>query len=141
MDAAMPFASAAEGLSRPAMWLTRTADLMRLERVKTGGWSEEEIAAHVDTMRSAFTRMRTPARFIELPGLFHIGFTDIAAYSPLPWRPGLLGETEPRAAHRMIADFTRAFFDRMLRGLLSTEIDAVAARYPGVRLDYRDPER
>src|SRR5829696_592349 len=47
LDAPMPTDVVEEGLQQPAMWITRDADAMRLERRKAGGWPEAEIHAEL----------------------------------------------------------------------------------------------
>ena len=46
MDAPMPVEVVKSGLRQPALWITRDAETMRLERRRSGGWSEAEISAH-----------------------------------------------------------------------------------------------
>ncbi|MBC7764459.1 hypothetical protein H7Y29_01965 [Microbacteriaceae bacterium] len=50
MDVAMTKDTLEKGLKQPTMWLTRTADMMRNERSKFGGWSEADIKSTQDTM-------------------------------------------------------------------------------------------
>jgi pimeloyl-ACP methyl ester carboxylesterase len=128
LDAPMPVAVADRGLRQPAMWLTRDAASMRAERELTGGWPEDEIAAHVGSMQAAFMQSDR-AWFVELPDVVHLSFTDVAAFSPLPYWLGLLGGTAPRSAHRMINAFTLGFFDAALRARSET-LDAALLAHP-----------
>jgi predicted dienelactone hydrolase len=50
MDAPMPLTVVKSGLRQPSMWITRDVASMQLERQRTGGWPESEIAAHQSTM-------------------------------------------------------------------------------------------
>lgn len=65
MDAAMPVAVAESGLRQAVMWLTREADLMRLEREKSGGWNEDEIRVTQETMRATFEKSGTSRSWEE----------------------------------------------------------------------------
>jgi len=43
MDAPMPVDVVKSGLAQPALWITRDAETMRLERRRSGGWTEADI--------------------------------------------------------------------------------------------------
>lgn len=114
MDAAMPSDVAQGGLRQPATWLTRNADAMRHERRSAGGWPEDEIAITQESMRAA-ARHSVDGVVIELPGAFHVSFTDIAALTPLLSWLGVAPDIDARVMHRKIAVLTRAFFDQKLK--------------------------
>ena len=114
MDAAMPIDVADGGLSQPALWLTRNAEMMRRERRSAGGWPEEEIAITQRSMRDAARHSRDGV-IVELPGAFHISFTDFAALTPVLRLLGTAPDIDARAMHRNIAMLTRRFFDRKLK--------------------------
>jgi hypothetical protein len=44
------------GLRQPVLFLTRGADTMRLERERSGGWSERDIDRTLRTMRATYER-------------------------------------------------------------------------------------
>ena len=53
MDAPMPVDVVTFGLRQPALWITRDAETMRLERRRSGGWTEADISEHQTSMRTA----------------------------------------------------------------------------------------
>ena len=113
IDAPTPIDVALNGLPQPALWLTRTADMMRQERRSTGGWPDDEIAITQSSMRDAARHSRDGV-VIDLPGAFHISFTDFAALTPVLRWLGIAPDIDARAMHRKIAMLTRGFFDRKL---------------------------
>ena len=77
MDAAMPVDVVRSGLKQPAMWLTRRATDMRLERKRSAGWTEKDIRQTLSTMEDAFAKSRAEGSYdVVIPGMFHINFTD-----------------------------------------------------------------
>lgn len=114
MDAATPIDVSERGLRQPALWLTRTADTMRQERRSAGGWPEGEIAITQSSMRDA-ARHSIDGEVIELPGAFHISFTDLAEFTPVLRWLGIAPGIDARATHRKIAMLTRRFFDQKLK--------------------------
>ena len=114
LDARMTVRVARDGLRQPAMWITRPADVMRAERRKTGGWSEEDIAGHHQTMASAYQASRQ-AWLINIEGIFHVQFTDVPFGSPLLDRL-LSGPLDDSRAHQVVNACTVEFFDQTLRG-------------------------
>ena len=86
MDAPMSTQVVRRGLDRPSMWLTRPAEDMRLEREQAGGWPEEEIEAHQDTVRAVFEKLPGQGYFVNVHGMFHLNPTDLPLWSPaLSW--------------------------------------------------------
>ena len=65
------------GLQQPASWITRDADTMRLERRRSGGWSESDISEHENSMPAVFASSRGASYFVQLLGMFHVNLTDI----------------------------------------------------------------
>ena len=114
MDAATPIDVSERGLRQPALWLTRNADTMRQERRSAGGWPEGEIAITQSSMRDA-ARHSIDGEVIELPGAFHISFTDLAEFTPVLRWLGIAPGIDARATHRKIAMLTRRFFDQKLK--------------------------
>ena len=114
MDAPTPIDVARDGLPQPALWLTRTADLMREERHSTGGWPDDEIAITQRSIHDAARHSRDGV-VIDMPGTFHISFTDLAALTPILRWLGIAPGVNARATHRNIATLTRLFFDQKLK--------------------------
>jgi predicted dienelactone hydrolase len=134
MDAPMPNSVVRAGLKQPSMWITRDADIMRLERERAGGWPEVEIAAHLTSMRAVFDSLEGDGYFVQVPGIFHSNFTDIPAWSPLVRWLGAAGPMDVRRAHDIINAYSVAFFDRELKGQEAELLDGKAEEYPEVML-------
>ena len=139
MDAPMPTDVVQAGLSQPSMWITRDAETMRLERQRAGGWPEEEIAAHLMTMRAVYQRLRGAGYFVQVAGMFHSNLMDVPNWSPLTSPLGLTGPIDGQRAHTIINAYTVAFFDRHLKGQSAALLDGPAESYPDVRFEARRP--
>lgn len=137
MDAPMPSDVVTYGLDQPAMWITRDAETMRLERRWAGGWSETDIAEHQTTMRAAFENVRGDGYFVQVPGMFHINLTDMPYWSPLLSRLGAIGPINAQRAHDIINAYSLAFFDRHLKGSPETLLDVPTKQYTEVVFESR----
>ncbi|MEI7770002.1 MAG: hypothetical protein WCI67_08445 [Chloroflexales bacterium] len=126
-------------MSQPSMWITRDAETMRLERQRAGGWPEEEIAAHLMTMRAVYQHLRSAGYFVQVAGMFHSNLMDIPNWSPLTAPLGLTGPINAQRAHMIINAYTVAFFDRHLKGQPAALLDGPAESYPDVRFEARRP--
>ncbi len=145
MDAPMPVDVVQSGLQQPTLWLTRDAETMRLERRRSGGWSEADISEHQTTMRRAFENQRgqqdqqSQGYFVQIPGMFHVNLTDIPYWSPLlPWL-GVTGPIDGQRAHSIINAYSLAFFDKHLLGRPQVLLDGPARQYPEVFFEKRQP--
>lgn len=131
-DAPMPVNVMKFGLQQPALWITRDAETMRLERRRSGGWSEADISEHQTSMRAAFKNSRGAGYFVQVPGMFHVNLTDVPLWSPLlPWL-GITGPIDAKRAHNIINAYTLAFFNRHLLGRTEKLLHGAASRYPEV---------
>lgn len=138
MDAAMPADVVQTGLSQPSMWITRDAGTMRLERQRVGGWSEADIAQTLSTMRAVFDEGRPGNGFyVQVPGMFHINFTDAPYWSPLLPLLGLDGPVDAQRGFAIVNAYSLAFFDRTLEGRPASLLDGRANQYPEVILETR----
>ncbi|WP_409344673.1 alpha/beta hydrolase family protein [Paenibacillus sp. MBLB4367] len=63
-----------------------------------------------------------------IPGSKHASYSDLALFSPLL---GLSG-ADPRREHRIVNEFSVAFFDRYLKGKDDSALQGLAAKYPEV---------
>ena len=61
MDVYIPADVVKAGLQQPTMFITRDADTMRLERQRSGGWTEKDIALTLGTMRAVYEGCRATA--------------------------------------------------------------------------------
>jgi len=139
LDAPMPTDVVEEGLQQPAMWITRDADAMRLERRKAGGWPEAEIHAELSSNRAVFESLPGDGYFVEVPGMFHINYTDIPSWSPLWPLLGFAGPIGAQRAHSIINAYSLAFFDRHLKSQPATRFDGPTKQYPEVSFETRRP--
>src|SRR6266498_2671692 len=141
MDAFMPADVVRAGLRQPAMWITRDADTMRLERQRSGVWPEAAIHEHLTTMRAVYQSLPGDGYYVQVPGTFHVDMTDAPLLSPLATRLGLSGPIGGQRAHRIINAYSLAFFDRHLKGQPAALLDGPARQYPEVLLETRRPSR
>lgn len=139
MDAPMTTVTVKDGLKKPVMWITRDAESMRLEREKSGGWSEEEIYAHQDSMHAVYNSLPADGYFVQIPGTFHSNFCDIPSWSPLYRVLGLSGPFDVQRAHDIINDYSVAFFDRYLKGGASPLLNGPSGDFPEVIFESRHP--
>lgn len=125
------------GLAQPTMWITRDADTMRLERQRSGGWSEAAIREHLTTMRAVFDGLPGDGYYVQVPGMFHVDMNDVPMVSPLAQRFGLSGPAGVDRAHSIINAYAVAFFNRHLKGRPASLLDGPATQYPEVRIEAR----
>ena len=139
MDDPAPADVAAAGLRQPTMFLTRDAATMRLERRKSGGWSEHDIATTLGMMRAAHAKSTGGSYYVEIPNLFHVNFTDLPYWLPASAQLGLTGPIGGHRGFAVINAYTVAFFDRALRGKPSPLLDEASGALPGTTVDLRPP--
>jgi hypothetical protein len=137
MDAAMPADVVRAGLWQPSMWLTRDADSMLLERRRSGGWSDRDIDETLTTQRKVFTES-PPGHdyYLEIPGMFHVNFTDAPSWTPLAQMLGISGPIGGSRGHEIVAACSVAFFDQSLTGNRPALL-AAPPPWPGVHIDKR----
>jgi hypothetical protein len=141
MDAPMPTAVVRYGLQQPVLWFTRDAKTMRLERHRSGGWSEADIREHQATMQATYAKLQCEGHIVEIPGTFHVNFTDVPYWSPLLSRLGVTGPINGQRAHQIINAYTLAFFDRHLLGEPAVLFNGPTEQYPEVRFETRPLDR
>ena len=139
MDAPMPVDVVTSGLQQPSMWITRDSAGMRLERQRAGGWSEKEIQAHQASMRAVYQSLPGAGYFVQVPGMFHINFTDVPNWSPWTRLMRLAGPINGQRAHDIVNAYALAFFDRHLLHPTAWQLDLPVWRYPEVHLESRLP--
>ena len=137
MDAPMPANVVAAGLQPPSMWITRDAASMRLERQRSGGWSDAEIDAHQTSMRAVYERLPGAGYFVRVPGMFHGNFTDIPGWTPLATGLGIAGPLDRQRAHEIVNGYSSAFFERHLMDRPGTLLDGPSPRYPEAMFESR----
>ena len=139
MDAPMPADVVKASLQQPTMWISRDAETMRLERQRSGGWSEADINQHQNTMRAVFESLPGDGYFVRVPGMFHANLMDIPYWSPLFSRLGFTGPIDGQRAHDIINAYSLAFFDKYLKGRSSPMLDRSAEQYPEVLFEKHNP--
>src|SRR5215207_10082204 len=139
MDAPMSTDVVRSGLQQPAMWITRDADAMRLERRIAGGWPEAEIHAELSSNRAVFESLPGDGYFVEVPGMFHSNYTDMPSWSPLLRLVGVAGAIDVQRAHSIINAYSLAFFERHLKSQPATRFDGLRKQYPEVHFETRRP--
>jgi predicted dienelactone hydrolase len=137
IDVAMPADVVHSGLRQPAMWMTRPANSMRLERQKVGGWAEKDVIQTQTTMREVYNRLPADGYFVQIPGTFHIDFTDINLLSPMFPITGFSGPIGSQRAHEIINVYSLAFFNRHLKAEPVPLLDGPTANYPEVIFEKR----
>jgi len=138
MDAAMPADVVQAGLRQPSMWITRPASSMRLERQRSGGWSETDIHQTLSTMRAVFGKsLSGDSYYVQTPSMFHINFTDAPLWSPLWPLLGLIGPIRAQRAYDIINAYSLAFFDQYLEGSPAVLLDGPSRQYPETLFETR----
>jgi pimeloyl-ACP methyl ester carboxylesterase len=137
MDAPMTSEVVAAGLNKPSIWITRDVASMRLERQRSGGWSEADIEAHQTSMRAVYETLPGSGYFVEILGTFHSNFMDIPNWTPLASWLNLAGPIDGQRAHDIINAYSLAFFNRHLIGHPEGLLDGSAAQYPEVIFESR----
>jgi predicted dienelactone hydrolase len=137
VDVAMTADVVQRGLHQPSMWITRPADTMRLERQRAGGWAEKDIIQTQTTMRTVYNHLPAAGYFVQIPGAFHIDFTDLSALTPLSPMIGFSGPIGSQRAHDITNAYSVAFFDKHLKGMPETLLDRSPPHYPEVIFEKR----
>ncbi|MFC7623741.1 alpha/beta hydrolase family protein [Microlunatus sp. GCM10028923] len=130
IDNFMPDPVVAEGLRQPTLWLTRDAATMRRE-----GWSEEAIEDTLGSIRATFDDHGPGGWLVQLPGLYHLDFSDAPLITPLARTAGLSGPIDPDRGRLIIDAVTEAFFDHHLRGRSAEPLRTLPDRYPELIMD------
>ena len=111
---------------------------MRLERSRSGSWPEAAITETLTTMRAVFDKhVLGSAYYLDMPGMFHVNFTDAPFWSPLTSRLGLTGPVDGRRMWDVVNAYSVAFFDKYLKGRQEPLLDGPVRQYPHVRLQRR----
>jgi hypothetical protein len=139
MDVFMTADVVQKGLQQPSMWITRDADTMRLEREKSGGWTEKDILQTQTTMRAVYNSLPGDGYFVQVPGMFHIDFTDVTYVSPIFPKIGISGPIGIQRAHDIINAYSVAFFEKHLKGTTTTLLKGPTKQYPEVLFETRLP--
>ncbi len=135
MDVWIPEDVVRSSLKQPVMFITRDADTMRLERERSGGWTEKDIALTIDTMQALFASLPGDGYYLQIPKIFHLNFTDAPYWSPVLSQFGLTGPIDRQRGFDILNAYSLAFFDRYLLGRPSPLLEGPAAQYPEVQIE------
>jgi predicted dienelactone hydrolase len=135
MDAAMPADVVKAGLKQPGMWLTRPASDMRLERARSGGWSEKAIRQTLSTMQTVYAEAKPgTSYYVSVSGMFHVNFTDAPYWFPFGSQLGLTGPIDGQRGFDIVNAYSLAFFDRFLKDKKSPLLAGLSEKYPEVNI-------
>ena len=137
MDVYLPANVVKAGLQQPGMFLTRDANTMRLERARSGGWTENDIALTLDTMRTVFQNLQGDGYYVEIPKMFHINFTDAPYWSPIMSLIGLTGPINGQRGFDIVNGYSLAFFDKQLEDQPSPLLNGPSKQFPEVNFEKR----
>jgi predicted dienelactone hydrolase len=137
MDVWIPANVLESSLQQPVLFVTRDADTMRLERKRSGGWTEEEIALTLNTLRALYEGLPGEGYYLQIPKMFHINFTDAPYWSPIMSRLGLTGPIDRQRAFDILNAFSLAFFDQHLKGQPSALLHGALDQFPEVNFESR----
>jgi hypothetical protein len=126
------------GLQQPVMFMTRDAETFLLERERSGGWPDEEISGTIETMKEMYQRAPSDGYHVEVPGLFHVDFTDAPLLSPITRQLGMNGTIDAQRAHDIINAYSLAFFDKHLRGESPPLLDGPSNSFPEARFMHHE---
>jgi len=135
MDVWMTADVVRSGLQQPTMFITRDADTMRLERQRSGGWTEKDIALTLTTMRAVFERLPGDGDYLQIPTMFHLNFTDFPYWLPITSQLGLTGPIDGQRGFDILNAYSLAFFDRYLKSQPSPLLDGPSKQFPEVILE------
>lgn len=136
-DVAMPADVVQTGLQQPTMFITRPAATIELERQTAGGWPEAAIIQTLATMRAVYTSLQRDGYYVQVPGAYHIDFTDLNLLSPFLPTIGISGPIGAERAHDIVNAYSVAFFDKELMGATTTLLDVSLSQYPEVIFETR----
>lgn len=137
MDVYIPAEVVKTVLKQPSMFITRDADTMRLEHKANGTWSDHDIALTLTTMRAVYESLPGDGYFVEIPGMFHVNFTDLAYWSPVMSQLGQTGPINAQLGYDIVNAYSVAFFDKELKGQPSPLLNGPSKQYPEVNFEKR----
>ena len=137
MDVFMSANVVEDGLRQPAMWITRDAETMRLERERAGGWTEKDIELHQTTMRTVYESLRSDGYYLQLPNMFHLDLTDFPYWSPFWSQLGLTGLIDRQRVFDIVNRYSVAFFNKHIKGETSPLLEGPSPQYPEVIFEAR----
>jgi predicted dienelactone hydrolase len=95
-------------------------------------WAEDKAGENNQAFHHLESHLAAPHAAMHILGTTHYDFTDLPALSPLAHALGLKGPIRGSRVHRIINDYSLAFFDLYLRGKPSELFDGPSPGYPEV---------
>lgn len=95
-------------------------------------WADHEESENNQTFRALETRLRGPHYAMHIRGSNHYDFTDLPALSPLSHALGLKGPIRGRRVHRIVNDYSLAFFNTYIKGQPDLLLAGPSSEYPEV---------
>jgi len=135
MDVWMTADVVKSGLQQPSMFITRDADTMRLERQRSGGWTEKDIALTLTTMRAVYEHLPGDGYYLQIPTMFHVNFTDAPSWSQIMSLVGLTGPIDGQRGFDIVNAYSLAFFDKYLMSQPSPLLNEPSNQYPEVNIE------
>lgn len=135
LDQAMPAAVVRSGLRQPTMWVVRGGTSDRTDE----GWKRLATKELNTSVRSVFDRLPGDGYLVSIPNMFHSDITDFPnlMLQPFAGWAGLTGPGDWHQAHAAINAYSKAFFDKYLKGAAAPLLDGPAKQYPKVLLETR----
>jgi predicted dienelactone hydrolase len=137
MDVNLPADVVKYGLQQPTLFITRDANTMHLEHKANGTWSDHDITLTLTTMRAVYDHLPGAGYYVQIPGMFHVNFTDLPYWSPVLPQIGMTGPIDRQHGFDIINAYSVAFFDRELKGHSSPLLAGSSKQYPEVIFDAR----
>jgi predicted dienelactone hydrolase len=137
MDVWLPADVVKLGLQQPVMFITRDAGTMRLEHQRFTGWSEKDIALTLNTMQIVYESLPGDGYYVQIPGMFHVNFTDLPYWSPLMPQIGMTGPISAQMGFDIVNAYSLAFFDKELKDQPSSLLNGPSHQYPQVSFEER----
>ncbi len=91
------------------------------------------------TMRAVYDGLPGDGYYLEIPGMFHLNFTEVPSWSPLAQQLGMGGPIGGERGFAVVDAYSVAFFDRHLAGRPSALLTGASKPYPEVTMIARAP--
>ena len=90
-------------------------------------------------MRAVYERLPGDGYYLQMPGMFHVNFTDFPYFSPITSQLGLTGPVDGQRGFDIVNAYSLAFFDHELKGQPAPLLEGPAEEYPEVQFETRRP--
>ncbi len=77
--------------------------------------------------------------YVQVPGMFHVNFTDAPYFSPLAPQFGFAGPIDAQRGFDIVNAYSLAFFDQYLEGHPAALLDGPSNQYPEVLFETHQP--